>query len=111
MPTIHRTPRYWEKKSQKKASRWSNEEQGGVPNQFYRNAPWRNLRKAKLEKDPLCEECLKKKRLVPATVVDHVNPIRLGGAPLDIDNTRSLCKSCHARKSAKERHIPTPSLH
>ncbi|WP_461041724.1 HNH endonuclease [Spirosoma harenae] len=110
MPFINRTVvRPWMKAVPKKKSRWTNEEQGGVPNQFYRNAPWRHLRKLKLEKDPLCEECKEKKRLTVATVVDHIKPIRLGGEPLDMDNTRSLCKSCHARKSAKERHIPAPN--
>ena len=102
MPTVNKTKRPW--MPDKPKARWSNEAQGGVPNQFYRNAPWRHLRKSWLEDNPLCKDCRDNKRLTPATVVDHVKPIRLGGAPLDRNNLMSLCKSCHARKSAKERH-------
>ncbi|WP_093828052.1 HNH endonuclease [Spirosoma endophyticum] len=77
----------------------------GVPNQFYRNAPWRHLHKRQLEKQPLCEHCLQKKILTVATVGNHIKPIRFGGEPLDENNVMSLCKSCHARKSAIERHM------
>ncbi|WP_093834784.1 HNH endonuclease [Spirosoma endophyticum] len=104
MPTIKKTIRPWMVNPQKPTSRWANEAQGGVPNQFYRNAPWRHLRKRQLEKQPLCEHCLQKKILTVATVGDHIKPIRFGGEPLDENNVMSLCKSCHARKSAKERH-------
>jgi hypothetical protein len=43
--------RPWMVASQKKKdpnARWANEAQGGVPNQFYRNAPWRKLRERRL---------------------------------------------------------------
>ena len=104
MPTVRKTERPWMKTQTKPASRWANETHGGVPNQFYRNAPWRHARKRQLEKHPLCQHCLEQKKLTPANTVDHIKPIRLGGEPLDENNLMSLCKSCHARKSAKERH-------
>lgn len=104
MPTVNKPIRPWMMGKAKPKSRWANEAQGGVPNQFYRNAPWRKLRKRWLDANPLCERCKDKQRLTVATVVDHVKPIRLGGGPLDENNLMSLCKSCHARKSGAERH-------
>lgn len=48
-----------------------------------------------------CAEC----KDAPATVVDHKIPHR-GDPDLyeDTDNWQGLCISCHARKSARERH-------
>lgn len=69
---------------------------------FYQSTAWRKLRKVKLEKDPLCEECLKHNIHTPAKVIDHKVPINQGGAALDIANLQSLCDRCHNRKSAKE---------
>ncbi|MDD4570646.1 MAG: HNH endonuclease signature motif containing protein [Tepidanaerobacteraceae bacterium] len=48
-------------------------------------------------------ECLKAKRITPATVVDHIKPHK-GDVKLffDINNLQSLCKTCHDRKTAKE---------
>ena len=65
---------------------------------FYESTAWRRLRRIKLQKSPLCEECLK----VKATTADHIIPIKQGGAALDITNLQSLCISCHGRKSVKE---------
>jgi 5-methylcytosine-specific restriction protein A len=39
-----------------------------------------------------------------ATVVDHIQPVRLGGEFWDRDNWQPMCASCHNAKSAKERH-------
>jgi 5-methylcytosine-specific restriction protein A len=42
--------------------------------------------------------------------VDHVQPIKEGGARFDAANLQSLCVSCHnaktARESARRRPIP-----
>ncbi|QIP12242.1 HNH endonuclease [Spirosoma aureum] len=108
MPTVKKIHRPWMGPTPKKNARWANEAQGGVPNQFYRNAPWRHLRQRWLDQHPLCVSCKQQNRLVEATVVDHITPIRLGGAPLDETNLMSLCKRCHARKSGKERHQTNP---
>lgn len=35
-------------------------------------------------------------------MVDHIQPIRFGGAALDMENLQSLCWSCHSAKSVKE---------
>ena len=39
---------------------------------------------------------------MPATDVDHIVPISLGGAELDPDNFRSLCRSCHSKVTARQ---------
>ncbi len=45
-----------------------------------------------------CVQCGERGRLE----VDHVKPIRDGGAPYDLDNLQSLCPACHARKTRME---------
>lgn len=70
---------------------------------FYQSRKWRALRTLKLQKDPLCEECMRKGMLVPAQMVDHIVPINKGGAPLDLNNLQSLCNHCHAVKTARDK--------
>ena len=69
---------------------------------FYNTPRWRAVRKKKLTSSPFCEECVKNGTIVKATLVDHILPIKQGGAPLDITNLQSLCWSCHSRKSIQE---------
>lgn len=71
---------------------------------FYRTPEWRRLRKLKLEADPWCVDCFAEQRSVPATTVDHRQPIALGGAPLDWANLQSMCTSHHNAKTARERN-------
>ena len=67
-------------------------------------AKWRFMRQLYLRKHPLCMECLKRERLRPATVVDHIVPHR-GDERLfwNEDNWQGLCKSCHDRKTGQGR--------
>lgn len=67
------------------------------------DARWQKVRARKAKKDPLCEDCLEEGRVVPLDMVDHVIPLRAGGARLDLRNLRSLCWPCHGKKSAKDR--------
>jgi 5-methylcytosine-specific restriction protein A len=69
----------------------------GSKDAFYVSPEWKQARKAYLEEHPLCVCCGQ-----PAKIVDHVVPIRDGGAKLDEGNFQSLCWSCHSRKSFKE---------
>jgi 5-methylcytosine-specific restriction protein A len=69
----------------------------GSRNSFYVSSEWRKARKAYLEEHPLCAWCGQ-----PAKIVDHIAPIRTGGALLDERNFQSLCVGCHTRKSIKE---------
>ena len=70
---------------------------------FYQSRKWRTLRALKLQKDPLCEECMRKGMLIPAQMVDHIIPINKDGAPLDLNNLQSLCNHCHAVKTARDK--------
>ena len=64
---------------------------------FYSSPAWRNKRHEFLTEHPLCITCGK-----PAEIVDHIIPIRQGGAPLEDRNLQPLCWSCHSRKSIQE---------
>lgn len=63
---------------------------------------WMRLRRWFLARHPLCAHCLKRGFTTPATEVDHIKPLREGGARLDQSNLQALCKSCHSRKTARE---------
>lgn len=69
---------------------------------FYWSTAWKKLRDMKKHKDPLCEDCLAAGRLMSVDVVDHVVEIKYGGRPLDMDNLKSLCHRCHAKKTKAE---------
>lgn len=53
--------------------------------------------------DPYCELCELRGELVDAAEVDHIRRIEDGGQRYAWGNLQSLCKSCHAKKSASER--------
>lgn len=60
---------------------------------------WRKIRIAHLRTNPVC--------VVPgcgraAYDVDHIVPIRQGGARLDRNNLQSFCHACHSKKTAKD---------
>lgn len=69
---------------------------------LYHTPAWRGLRKKYITAHPLCAHCEAAGRITPATVVDHVDPVKQGGAFLSCDNLQSLCDKCHAKKSGKE---------
>lgn len=70
--------------------------------EFYRSKTWQRLRQNYLIDNPFCVCCFEKGKLVRATVVDHVVPIRQGGSALDEKNLQALCSSCHGAKSIRE---------
>ncbi len=59
---------------------------------------WRRVRAWKLAHSPLCEDCNERGLTTAATEVDHVHRLEDGGTHSD-ENLRSLCKSCHSRKT------------
>ncbi|WP_269112462.1 HNH endonuclease [Burkholderia thailandensis] len=50
----------------------------------------------------MCVACQARGMTIAAVVVDHVVPIKDGGARFDWVNLQSLCVSCHNRKTATE---------
>lgn len=69
------------------------------------DAQWRKVRKLKAAQDPLCEWCKRKGWAVPLAVVDHIVPIRAGGARLDLRNLQSLCDRCHGKKGREDAEL------
>lgn len=65
---------------------------------------WAKLRKLALERDQyLCQDCLLVGRISWADEVDHVKPISQGGELYPpLDGLRSLCVSCHEKKTNLE---------
>ena len=61
---------------------------------------WKVYRDWYLKKHIFCACC---GRL--AEVVDHIRPIRFGGEVMNPDNHQSLCRDCHAAKTASEESI------
>ena len=70
---------------------------------FYDRPAWKKLRRIQLMHEPLCRYCKSRGRVVGATQVDHKKPISKGGAPLDIENLQSLCRSCHSVKTSSDK--------
>jgi len=68
----------------------------------YQSAKWRAVRAALLRAHPVCQLCAARGLLVPAKVVDHVLPIKDGGARYDESNLECICTSCHNAKTARE---------
>jgi 5-methylcytosine-specific restriction protein A len=66
---------------------------------IYASARWRGLRRQVLREQPFCQVlgCF-----TLATDVDHVVPIRDGGAPFRRANLQALCKKHHSEKTITE---------
>ena len=92
MPRINKkaTPAYWSKKKDMSERKYTDKR--------YNTTRWRKARRTFLLYNPLCTAC---NRL--ANVVDHINPVRLGGDFWDSNNWQPMCSTCHNRKSANER--------
>ena len=64
-----------------------------------------------MKQNPLCEECLKKGKVTPATSVHHIQSPFKGGELnkvlfLDYTNLQSICHECHSEIHNKEQgHI------
>lgn len=71
------------------------------------SALWRRLRRGKLARDPLCEDCAALGLLEPARQVHHLRPVaERPDLAFESANLRSLCTTCHARREAEERGRP-----
>jgi 5-methylcytosine-specific restriction protein A len=66
---------------------------------IYRTPQWKAARlMAKRRDDWRCVKCGAKGRIE----VDHIQPLRAGGAAFDLSNLQCLCPACHARKTRIE---------
>lgn len=71
----------------------------------YRGRRWERTRRLVLERDGWrCQGCGRSGWLE----VDHIRPLSRGGDHFDLGNLQALCKSCHSRKTARERRAPVP---
>jgi 5-methylcytosine-specific restriction protein A len=70
-----------------------------VMTRLYDTANWKRIAAWQFRRQPLCEACAD---VVAATLVDHIIPIKAGGAMRDAANLQSLCRECHADKTACE---------
>jgi 5-methylcytosine-specific restriction endonuclease McrA len=77
---------------------------------------WRRVRRAKIQNDPLCEDCKRRQKVTEAKQVHHIVPLSEGGSRFDTDNLMSLCAPCHQRrhgstKGSDERGFPLDPTH
>jgi len=65
---------------------------------------WDRVRNYHLFLEPLCRHCSAESpdQVTAGTEVDHITPIRVGGARLDHANLQTLCHQHHARKSLED---------
>jgi 5-methylcytosine-specific restriction enzyme A len=63
---------------------------------LYSTARWRRVRKAQLQREPLCRMCNQMGRVVAATIADHIEPHRGDVVAFWCNALQSLCAPCHS---------------
>jgi 5-methylcytosine-specific restriction protein A len=82
--------------NREKNKRYNKQKRDKEMQKFYNSSSWKKLRKIKLNKDPLCERCLKMDRIRVADVVHHIKEAKEHPElRLREDNLMSLCHNCH----------------
>ena len=66
---------------------------------------WQRYREHFLASHPLCRQCAQYRRTEPATVVDHVVPVKGSRDPMfwHHENHQALCHACHNAKTAADK--------
>jgi len=64
------------------------------------DARWRRVRAVVLAREPRCHDCTQAGRVTLANEVHHIDGNPRNNA---LDNLMPLCKSCHSRRTARER--------
>lgn len=77
------------------------DERRGTAKQRGYGVAHRRWREAILRRDPFCMDCLDGKRVVAATEAHHIEALRKGGQPFDLDNGMGLCRACHSVRTAR----------
>ena len=75
-----------------------------IGNAPYNDRKWRAASAAYRKEHPLCVICKRKGQLRSSEHVDHIIPLRDGGAMWDQSNWQALCASCHSSKTMTEIH-------
>lgn len=89
--------------SQPSRKRRYDDRRGSAARRGY-DARWARFAKAYRERNPLCRPCQARGRLEPTFAVDHIVPLRQGGAKFDEDNLQPLCETCHnSHKQSEDR--------
>jgi 5-methylcytosine-specific restriction protein A len=66
---------------------------------------WDKCRAAYVASYPLCKHCEIEGVVTLGEEVDHIHPIRNGGALLDWKNLQNLCRVHHRRKTLADRKL------
>lgn len=69
----------------------------GSPSKRGYDNTWTKVRKNYLMQHPLCEQCEKEGRIMPAKEVHHIKAISEGGERFDFDNLMAVCRACHQK--------------
>lgn len=81
----------------------------------YNNSTWRKMRDTYLKEHAVCQDCISKGKITPATDIHHIkSPFKNGeinySLLLDYTNLISLCKACHGIRHATEQGHKTAQL-
>jgi len=68
----------------------------GIVKSWYGTARWKRRRARQLQLEPLCAGCVKRGRVVPARVADHVEPHKGDPVRFWTGALQSLCTPCHS---------------
>ncbi|WP_201780617.1 HNH endonuclease [Sphingomonas sp. Leaf257] len=74
---------------------------GGSTHLRDQSASYRRQRLAIFSAEPLCRYCLARGRVTPATILDHIVALALGGTN-DIANLAPACRACNDAKAVIE---------
>ena len=70
---------------------------------LYSSIRWKRVRLQVFNRDGYkCTQCGRRGRLE----CDHIRRLKAGGDPFALSNLRTLCRSCHIAKTAKENRKP-----
>ena len=70
---------------------------------FYNSPQWKKTAARYKRNNPLCVDCEANGKTVAVDVVDHIIPVKEGGAEVDPDNLQSLCHFHHNKKTVSDR--------
>jgi len=79
---------------------------------WYDTKRWQRRRKLQLMQFPLCAYCERQGVITPATVADHIEPVRGDEWRMFFGALQSLCDRCHSSVKAQEegRAKPRPRI-